>query len=179
VVVKHALPGLSEPLYSLYGHLSKILVEVGDAVQAGQQVGEVGMSGVATGSHLHFEIRWGENDYKNSLNPEIWLAPLEGPDGRPMGALAGRIQDLEGNSLPVENIVIEHLPAPGQASDFSLYLETYEEKTLAGRPPYEESFAAGDLPAGWYRISFVQSGMQSQLVQVPPGQLAVVTLRVK
>jgi hypothetical protein len=179
VVVKHDLPGLSEPLYTLYGHLSKILVEVGDSVRAGREIGEVGMSGVATGSHLHFEVRWGENDYKNSINPEVWLAPLSGPDGSPMGALAGRILDAQGNALPVEDIVLEHLPALDGDPDFTFYLKSYEEKALANRPPYEESFAAGDLPSGWYRISFVQSGMQSHLVQLPPGQLVLVTLRVE
>jgi hypothetical protein len=179
VIVKHDLPGVSEPLYTLYGHLSKILVEIGDSVRAGQEIGEVGMSGVATGSHLHFEVRWGENDYKYSINPEVWLAPLADPDGRLTGALAGRIVDMQGNALPVEDIVLEHLPAPGGVPDFSLYLKSYEEKTLADRPPYEESFAAGELPSGWYRISFVQSGMQSHLVEVPPGQLVVVTLRLK
>ena len=44
---------------SLYGHLSKVSVEVGNEVMAGEVIGKVGMSGNTTGPHLHFEIRIG------------------------------------------------------------------------------------------------------------------------
>lgn len=43
--------------YSLYGHLSEFLVNVGDRVQPGQLLGRVGHTGAATGPHLHFEWR--------------------------------------------------------------------------------------------------------------------------
>ena len=39
-----------------YAHLSVNLVSVGDAVGAGQPVGQAGSSGRATGTHLHFEV---------------------------------------------------------------------------------------------------------------------------
>jgi murein DD-endopeptidase MepM/ murein hydrolase activator NlpD len=44
---------------SLYGHLSKINVKVGDVIEAGTILGLVGSTGSATGPHLHFE--WREN----------------------------------------------------------------------------------------------------------------------
>ena len=52
VAIKHEL-GAS----TVYAHLSAILVKPGDQVAAGQPVGRVGATGVATGPHLHFELR--------------------------------------------------------------------------------------------------------------------------
>ncbi len=42
---------------TLYGHLSRINVEVGDKVAAGDVIGLSGSSGNSTGPHLHYEIR--------------------------------------------------------------------------------------------------------------------------
>lgn len=39
-----------------YGHLSKIYVVVGQVVKRGQFIGAVGMTGKATGPHLHYEV---------------------------------------------------------------------------------------------------------------------------
>jgi murein DD-endopeptidase MepM/ murein hydrolase activator NlpD len=57
---------------SIYIHLSKLAVEEGDLVKAGDTVGYVGSTGFATGPHLH----WGL--YVNGLpvNPVQWLKPV-------------------------------------------------------------------------------------------------------
>jgi murein DD-endopeptidase MepM/ murein hydrolase activator NlpD len=57
VILEH-MPGL----YSLYYHLDSIAVSEGSVVEAGTPIGESGATGLATGPHLHWEIRVsGEN----------------------------------------------------------------------------------------------------------------------
>jgi murein DD-endopeptidase MepM/ murein hydrolase activator NlpD len=57
VVIEH-LPGV----YSLYYHLDSIAVTEGQTVVAGESIGKSGSTGLATGPHLHWEIRVsGEN----------------------------------------------------------------------------------------------------------------------
>ena len=52
IVVRHG-----NGLETIYGHLSKQLVKVGDEVRAGEPIGLGGNTGRSTGSHLHFETR--------------------------------------------------------------------------------------------------------------------------
>lgn len=53
--------------YSLYAHMSKIGTSVGQVVARGDVIGYVGMTGAATGPHLHYEI-WKDCQYCR-LNP--------------------------------------------------------------------------------------------------------------
>jgi len=53
VIIRH-----NNGLETVYAHLSKILVEPGQKVEAGQMLGLGGNTGHSYGSHLHFEMRY-------------------------------------------------------------------------------------------------------------------------
>ena len=52
IVIEH-LPGL----YSLYYHMDSLIAKEGDIVKQGDIIGKSGATGLATGPHLHWEIR--------------------------------------------------------------------------------------------------------------------------
>lgn len=57
---------------TFYAHLSKTIVDIGDSVSITQEIACVGNTGIATGSHLHYEVRKG----KRFLNPTGWCSCL-------------------------------------------------------------------------------------------------------
>jgi murein DD-endopeptidase MepM/ murein hydrolase activator NlpD len=57
---------------TLYGHLQRSIVRAGDVVNAGQQIGLMGSTGLSTGSHLHFELR----QSGQPKDPSLFLPPL-------------------------------------------------------------------------------------------------------
>lgn len=54
---------------TLYAHCKTIYVKEGDTITQGQEIGEVGQTGNATGPHLHFEVR----KANRVVNPEYIL----------------------------------------------------------------------------------------------------------
>lgn len=52
IIIRHA-----DGLITIYGHCSKLLVESGTVVRAGEIIAEIGSTGNSTGPHLHFEAR--------------------------------------------------------------------------------------------------------------------------
>lgn len=67
VVIKHP-----SGITSHYGHCSNIHVSPGAKVRAGQIIATVGRTGLATGNHLHFEIR----KEGKPLDPERFIPDL-------------------------------------------------------------------------------------------------------
>ncbi|MEE2672261.1 MAG: M23 family metallopeptidase [Myxococcota bacterium] len=66
VIIDHGLG-----VHSLYAHLSKMSVSVGDPVTKGQQIGRSGATGLAGGDHLHFAILVGGH----YVDPLEWWDP--------------------------------------------------------------------------------------------------------
>jgi murein DD-endopeptidase MepM/ murein hydrolase activator NlpD len=54
---------------TLYAHLSKIKVKQGQVIKKGTVVGNIGSTGRATGSHLHYEVRVNGK----AINPEPYM----------------------------------------------------------------------------------------------------------
>ncbi|WP_243653798.1 M23 family metallopeptidase [Pseudonocardia endophytica] len=54
---------------TVYGHINRSLVSVGEKVSAGQQIAEVGNRGQSTGPHLHIEVV----QDGTKINPKPWL----------------------------------------------------------------------------------------------------------
>lgn len=56
-------------IYTGYWHLSQLLVESGQSVVTGQQIGFIGSTGLSTGNHLHWEV-WANN---HQVDPLVWM----------------------------------------------------------------------------------------------------------
>ena len=58
--------------YSIYGHMYRTYVSVGEHVRAGQHIADIGSNGYSTGPHLHFEIAQG-SPTGTRIDPAAWL----------------------------------------------------------------------------------------------------------
>ncbi|MEP7135996.1 MAG: M23 family metallopeptidase [Chloroflexota bacterium] len=166
IVIRHA-----NDLFTLYAHLSKIDVSAGEAVQVGEQIGEVGQTGVATGSHLHFEVRRGDvENYFSAQNPELWFAPKNNN-----GTLMLSIEDGSGNHRFAELTIARYLGGADKPEK-TLYLDTYVNEMAKGA----ENAAMGDLKVGRYRIALKLNGqLYERWVEVQSDKLTQVVIVVK
>ncbi|HXD12516.1 MAG TPA: M23 family metallopeptidase [Anaerolineales bacterium] len=170
VVIQH-----QNAIFTLYGHLSKIHVQAGDVVYVGEQIGEVGQSGVATGSHLHFEVRRGDvKNYFATQNPELWLIPRADERNVRYGVVMVSIVDEESRHQYVE-MTLERRPTASDKGK-TFYLDAYVNEMATG----EENAAMGDLIPGSYRIALKLNGhLYERSVAVKSGKLTQVVIVVK
>lgn len=92
---------------TIYGHLSAVSVKTGDTVQAGQRVGSVGSTGMSTGPHLHFEVRFNGK-------------PIDGTDIVLGKAIEKRANPID--SLPKDASAVAKLEAVGRSVIGSPYV---------------------------------------------------------
>jgi murein DD-endopeptidase MepM/ murein hydrolase activator NlpD len=83
VVVEHGEDEKGRTFRTEYVHLHERLAATGDEVARGQQIGELGMTGLTAGfPHLHFMVVVIENDgeaeYEKPVDPHLYWADGEG-----------------------------------------------------------------------------------------------------
>jgi murein DD-endopeptidase MepM/ murein hydrolase activator NlpD len=174
VIIEHNFGYNGQRLYTLYAHLSRIIVNLNDVVSVGEVVGLSGHSGNVTGPHVHFEVRLGQNFYWTTRNPLLWMAPL-----LDHGIVAGRVVGKDGQF--VDRVVITLL-ADGKQFDTTM---TYSRpKRVPGRnhdvdpdDNWRENFVFGDIPVGKYEVSASINGVRvTKTVEVQAGTTSFVEL---
>jgi murein DD-endopeptidase MepM/ murein hydrolase activator NlpD len=173
VVIRHDQLYGDQFLYTLYGHLSQVLVSEGQLVAAGDVVGLVGGTGVANGgAHLHFEVRIGANSYDATRNPELWLQPFSG-----WGTIAGKVVWPDGSYVYEAPLLIQRADDPTLFIRRSVY--TYADGMVNPDDVLGENFTSPDVEPGPYEIVFHGSTVtRRQLVWVYPGRTSFVTIQV-
>lgn len=149
------------PVYVVYGHLSEVQVVVGQPVTVGQQVGLVGATGYAESPHLHSEVRIGRNDYRATVNPELWYKPSPG-----YGTLAGALLKASGQLEDSETKLVIR-----SASGTTFEVFTYPLGDVNPDPEWTENFAIGDLSAGtWTAEVFYRGTLYTHEFDISPGE---------
>lgn len=162
IVIKH-----ENDFYTLYAHLSTILVKQGDIVHAGDLIGEVGQTGGATGSHLHFEVRQGSDmyDHFSAHNPELYLIPKDGT-----GALSITLNTPYNRNYEYPLVITRF------SDGYVLYVSSYTK----GFEYIAEDLVLNNLSAGQYRIAFNdRSGLNERFVVIEADKLTEVVFEVK
>jgi len=161
-----------KPLYVLYGHLSEVLVDVGQRVKTGHVLGLVGMTGVAEGPHLHMEVRYGENDYGSTVNPELWVRPHDGH-----GTLAGLLLSPDGQPVAEAKIMLYQAGTTGKPFR---ELSSYPDREVNSDPAWQENFVGGDLKAGRWRVEVYKNArLYTETFTIEAGATSRLIIRLK
>lgn len=162
VAIRHDFGYNDMPLYTVYAHMEEVDVVVGQWVNTGDVVGNVGDTGMTTGPHLHFEVRLGENDFWMTRNPELWISPPQG-----YGILVGNVLDMYGKRLDSFLILIKSLD-----TEKEYLVTTYAPLTINSDAYYNENVVLGDLPAGVYELNIPYGALNRIVnIQILPGQI--------
>lgn len=164
-------------LETFYAHLSKREVEVGEWVEAGQEIGLGGSTGRSTGAHLHFETRY----MGYAFDPE-WLIDFES------GTLRHRLFTLKREYL---NATSRYVPESDD-EEIDIYdgdRKNYatQDSIAAAQKAAEEKAAAEKAAAQYYKVRSgdTLSGIAkkygttvNKIINLNPGLTTRTTLRI-
>lgn len=163
VKIRHTLKHNGNVVYSVYCHMRETLVEVGDFVVTGHMVGTVGMTGMTTGPHLHYEVRILDEKGQHYQNPELWLSPAIDH-----GVIAGRIENRYGYLLNGWKFILSSLETKRY-----WVIQTYDQEVIDYKetdPYFQENYVLTDVAAGLYQFSMWYNGVYySSTIEVHPG----------
>jgi len=147
VQIQHDFGYNGQTLYTLYAHLSAVLVTQGQRVNIGDPIGLVGNTGRVSGPHVHFEVRVGENRYRATYNPLLWMVPYVG-----RGVIAGRVVGPNGIGLQDQNVTVidNRTGLVVQSTTTYVYLDNGSD--VNSDPLWKENFVFGDIPVGRYQV---------------------------
>ncbi len=173
ILIEHDFGYNGQPLWTLYAHLSSSFVQVGQVVQGGEAIGQVGATGNVTGPHVHFEVRLGQNRYGATYNPILWMVPYVGH-----GVIAGRVVDERGNNIMDADITIRNFATGAVQTTTTSYVYQNNGFDVNADPTWGENFVVADLPVGRYNVIAVVNGERIvQQINVLEGTTSFVELK--
>ncbi len=168
VTIRHDFGWQGQRLYTVYAHMERLNVVNGQIVQQGDVLGWVGVTGLTTGPHLHFEVRTDRNSYFTTLNPELWLSPPIG-----WGVLVGQLRNTNGSLLTEQDVIVR-----SWKTNQKWTVRSYGKSAVNSDPYYKENLVLSDLPAGDYEIIIDYLGERfTRNMTIMPGRVTYFTFR--
>lgn len=172
VVIQHDFGYNGQTLYTLYAHLSAVLVTRNQFVERGDVIGLVGATGRVSGPHVHFEVRMGENAYASTYNPLLWIVPYVGH-----GVIAGLLTDEFGEPLQDYEVTLRKWSSGLIEDTTTTYVFSETVSSVNSDPRWNENFVFADIPEGRYEVvTSLNSKRLSKVVDVVEGLTSFVEL---
>lgn len=168
VAILHDFGYNGRQIQTVYAHMNRIDVTLGQHVEMGDQLGIVGTTGFTTGPHLHFEVRLEDGDFFVTRNPELWVVPPQG-----WGVLAARLMKRDGTPFYHLEVKVRSLD-----TNHVWTARTYGPLSANNDDYYNENLVLGDLPAGEYEVKFRYYWIsQTTTVTILPGAVSYFSFR--